>query len=410
MLISGGKVVLPDRVVDDGAVAVDETDGQIEAVGPRSEVRPARPGEKVLDAAGGIIAPGFVDLHCHGGWGADFMDGALEDFDTITAYHACHGTTSLLATSTSAETDVILAMLQTAREAMARGTPGSQVLGAHLEGPWLNPAMRGCHLERYCRPPSPAERQAVMEYMPEIRSVTLSPEVEGCMDLARDLDAAGILVSAGHSSLTYDEMMDAIEAGVRHVTHIYCAMSTVVRKGPWRHPGVIETALVEHRLTTEMIADGKHLPTCLMQLVYRCKGPDRLILVSDAMRGAGMPPGGKYTFGPRDGTEVLIADGVAMLPDLTAFASSITPLDRMVRNVVEMVGVPLHEAIRMASLAPARIIGVAERKGSLEPGKDADLCIMNDEFCVRQSIMGGKMLDMEHLSSLAPPEAEQPET
>ena len=410
MLVCGGKVVLPDRVVEDGAVAIDEANGRIEAVGPLGEVRPPRSGERVLDAAGGIIAPGLIDLHCHGGWGVDFMDGSLEDFDTVTAYHVSHGTTSLLATSTSAETNVILQMLQTAREAMTQGTPGSQVLGVHLEGPWLNPAMKGCHLERYVRPPSAAARRAVMRYAPEIRSVTLSPEVEGCMDFTRELHAAGIVVSAGHSSLTYDEMMEAIEVGVRHVTHIYCARSTVVRKGPWRHPGVIETALVEDRLTAEMIADGKHLPTCLMQLIYRCKGPDRLCLVSDAMRGAGMPPGGKYTFGPRDGTEVLIADGVAMLPDMTAFASSITPLDRMVRNVVAMVGVPLHEAFRMASLTPARIIGVAERKGSLEPGKDADLCIMDENFGVRETVGSGKVLDREQLFSLAPPNAEHPET
>jgi len=404
MLVCGGKVVLPDRVLDDGTVAIDETSGRIEAVSPLSRMQPRRPrpGENVLDVKGGIIAPGFMDLHVHGAWDADFMDGTLDAFEVVCAYHALHGTTSLLATSTSAETDVILRMLETTREAMTRGTLGSQILGAHLEGPWLNPAMKGCHLERHCRPPSPAERQAVMAHASTIRRVTLSPEIEGCMDFARELHTAGIVVSAGHSTMTYDEMLPAIKAGVRHVTHIFCAMSTTVRKGPWRHPGVLETTLVEDRLTTEMIADGKHLPLCLMQLVYRCKGADRLCLVSDAMRGAGMPPGGHYTFGPRDGSEVVIADGVAMLPDMSAFASSITPLNEMVRNVVEMVGAPLHEAVRMASLTPARIIRVDDRKGSLEPGKDADLCIMDKDFGVKEVIIRGQALDAGRLLPFAP--------
>jgi len=404
MFVCGGKVVLPDRVLDDGAVAIDEASGRIEAVGSLGRMQPRRPrsDENVINAAGALIAPGFVDLHVHGAWDADFMDGTLDAFDVVCAYHALHGTTSLLATSTSAETEVILKMLETTREAMARGAAGSEILGAHLEGPWLNPAMKGCHLERHCRPPSDAECRAVMDHASVIRRVTLSPEVEGCLDFARELDTAGIVVSAGHSSLTYDEMMPAIEAGVSHVTHIYCAMSSTVRKGPWRHPGVLETTLVEDRLTTEMIADGKHLPASLMQLVYRCKRAERLCLVSDAMRGAGMPPGGHYTFGPRDGTEVVIADGVAMLPDMTAFASSVTPLNVMVRNVVEMVGAPLHEAIRMASLTPARIIGVDQKKGSLEAGKDADLCIMDKNFAVKQTIIRGRILDTSALTRLAP--------
>jgi N-acetylglucosamine-6-phosphate deacetylase len=404
MLISGGKVVLPDRVLDDGAVVIDDATGRIEAVGPRSQLMNSGLGSQhsaLSTHRSALIAPGFVDVHNHGAWDSDFMDGTREAFEVVCAFNALHGTTSLLATSTSAETGVILRMLELTREAMARPPQGSRVLGAHLEGPWLNPAMKGCHLERHCRPPSPDERRAVLAFAPAIRRVTLSPEVAGGIETTRELAAAGIVVSAGHSAMTYDEMMPAIEAGVRHVTHIFCAMSTTVRKGPWRHPGLLETTLVDDRLTTEMIADGKHLPAALMQLAWRCKAADRLCLVSDAMRGAGMPAGGRSTFGPRDGTEVVIADGVAMLTDMSAFASSVTPLEEMVRNVVEMVGVPLHEAVRMASLTPARIVGVADRKGSLEPGKDADLCILDADLRVTQTIIGGKILDRERLAHLA---------
>jgi len=406
VFIRGGKIVLPDRVIDDGAVAVNEASGRIEAVAPQYRMRQPRDGENVIDATGGIVAPGFIDLHNHGAWDADFMDGTLEAFNTVCAFHALHGTTSLLATSTSAETGVIVAMLETAREAMAQGTVGSQILGVHLEGPWINPAMKGCHLERHCRPPSVEERRAFMKYSSLIRRVTLSPEVEGGIEAIRELNGAGIVVSAGHSAMTHDELQPAIEAGVRHVTHIYCAMSTTVRKGPWRHPGVLETALADDRLTTELIADGKHLPATLMKVVYRCKGANRLCLVSDAMRGAGMPPGGRYTFGPRDGTETVVADGVAMLPDMTAFASSITPLDAMVRNMVRMVGVPLEEAVRMATLTPAQIIGADGRKGSLEPGKDADIVILDANLSVQQTFVRGKPLDRRDLTRLAPPGSE----
>ncbi len=405
MIVRGGKVVLPDGVLEDGAVVIDAQTGRIESVGPADAVFNSllKSGHaEVLEYPDGIVSPGFVDLHIHGAWDADFMDGTIEDFDVVCAFHALHGTTSLLATSTSAETERIVRMLETTREAIAGGTRGSQVLGAHLEGPWLNPAMKGCHLERHCRPPLPAERRVVMKFAGVIRRVTLSPEVEGCLDFIRELASAGIVVSAGHSSMTYDEMQPAIEAGVRHVTHIFCAMSTTVRKGPWRHPGVLETTLADDRLTTEMIADGKHLPAALMRITWRCKGAERLCLVSDAMRGAGMPPGGRYTFGPRDGTETIVGDGVAMLTDLSAFASSVTPLNWMVKNAAAMVGAPLHEAVRMASLTPATIAGLGQTKGSLEAGKDADVVVLNEDFSVRQTIVRGKLLDRGRLLRLAP--------
>lgn len=406
MLITNGKVVLPDRVIEGGAVVVEDGTGRVEAVGSRADVRGPHDGETVIDAEGGLIAPGFIDMHCHGGWGSDFMDGTPEDFDRISAFHALHGVTSMCAVSASAPLAVIEQMLESTREVKARGTPGAQILGAHLEGPWLNEDWRGCHPVSEIRPPSEVERRTVLDRAADIRMVTLSPEIPGCIELTRELTAAGIVVSAGHSSITWDEMIQAIEAGVRHVAHIYSAMSTVIRKGPWRHPGLLETALAHDRLTTEMIADGKHLPAPLMTIAYRCKGPDKLCLVSDAMRGAGMKIGGKYTFGTRDGNGVVIADGVAMLPDMTAFASSITPIDAMIRNTVEMVGVPIHEAIRMATLTPARVLGIADRKGSLEPGKDADLCILDDSFNAKHVVVGGKLLDKQGLLRFAPPEAD----
>jgi N-acetylglucosamine-6-phosphate deacetylase len=404
MWIRNGRIVLPDRVIENGAIVIDESSGRIAAVGPNAKMGTARFGETIVDAHGGLVAPGFIDMHCHGAWDADFMDATAEAFETVTAYHAAFGTTALLATSTSGSTDAIVALLERAREMIGRPNGGSEILGVHLEGPWLNPERRGCHLESAVHEPSADEVRVFMRHADIIRSITLAPEIAG-LGVVRRFANAGVVIAAGHSDMTYDDMMPAIEAGVRHVTHIFCAMSTTVRRNAYRHPGVLETTLLDDRLTTEMIADGKHLPAPLMQLAYKCKGVDRLALVSDAMRGAGMPPGGRYTFGPRDGTPVIVADGVAMMTDLSAFASSTTPLSLMVKTCVETVGLPLHVAVAMASLTPARILGVADRKGSLAPGKDADVVVMDGEFRVKTVIVGGKFLDPARLAAQAPADA-----
>jgi len=407
MRIQNGTLVLPDRLVPNGSLIIDESSGRIAAVGPESELGKAHPGETIIDARGGLIAPGFIDLHSHGGWDGDFTDGTPEAFAAARAYHAGQGTTALLATTASARPEALLDALAVARALMSDGAPadGSELLGVHLEGPWLNPARKGCHLERDIRLPDAAEVRRILAYAPIIRHVTLAPEMPGALELTAQLAAAGITVAAGHTDMTYTEMLEAIAAGVRHVTHLFCAMSTTIRRGAYRYAGVLETTLIEDRVTTEVIADGKHLPTALVRLAHRCKGADGLAIVSDAMRGAGMPPGGRYTFGARDGAEVVIDDGVAMLPDRSAFASSTTPLRLMVKHCVEAVGLPLLEAVRMASLVPARIAGVAGRKGSLEPGKDGDVCLLDEAFGLRAVVLRGRLLDPRRLRAHAPAEA-----
>lgn len=375
--IRNARLVLPDRIAAGG---LDVDGGRIAAVLPGET--PAGPGD--LDAGGDYLAPGFVDLHVHGGAGADFMDGTPEAFEAVLGFHAAHGVTALAATSAAAPLAALVRMIQTAAE--GRGAPRfpADVLGVHLEGPYLNPEQNGCHLKQHIRTPAPEEIDRLLEFGDVVRHITLAPEIDQGLQAARRLADRGVSVSAGHTLADEKVFREATGEGVRHATHLWSAMTGFHREGPWRIAGGIEWVLGDDSMTTEVIADLKHLPPTFLKIAWRAKGPDRLCLVSDAMRGAGMPRGGQYTFGPRDGTPVLIEDGVAMTLDRKWFASSITPLDGMVRNMVRAVGVPLAEAVRMASLTPARVLGAERRKGSLEAGKDADLLLLGDDLCVRR--------------------------
>jgi N-acetylglucosamine-6-phosphate deacetylase len=196
----------------------------------------------------------------------------------------------------------------------------------------------------------------------------------------------GIVAAAGHSESREEDVLPAIAAGLRHIIHMWSAQSTTVRQGPWRKPGLLEVSLTDERLTGELIADGKHLPPTLMKLAYKCLGPDRLCAISDATSGAGLPEGARFRMG---GMEYEVCDGVGMLFDRTAFAGSTTLLNQMIPILVDQAGIPLVEAVRMASLTPARVIGMDGRKGSLEAGKDADIAVFNDDFSPWCVIIGG---------------------
>ncbi len=384
-VIHNAEVVTPQRILHRGAVCVER--GKILAV---SESEPKLFCGELIDAQGMYVAPGFIDLHVHGGNGADFMDGTSEAFETIVRFYASHGVTALQATTTAAPLEDLARVLETARRWM-EGThlSGAQVLGVHLEGPFLSVGQRGCHLRQNIRPPLASDVDRLMRYEDVITEMTLAPELPGCLALIRRLCKQGIVASAGHSQAREEDMRLAIEAGLTHTTHIYSAMSTVVRDGPWRIPGLLETALAYDELTTEMIADGRHLPSTLMRLVLKCKGLDRVCLVSDAMRGAGMPEGNTFIVG---GQEVIIENGVAMLADHTSFASSITPIEAMVRNVIDLLGLSIEQAVPLVSRNPARILGIDSRKGTIEPGKDADLVVFDDDLQVKMTLVAGRVI------------------
>jgi N-acetylglucosamine-6-phosphate deacetylase len=383
--LHNAQVITPQGILEHGTVQIDQ--GKITSVSPGD---PDQFSDIAIDAQGMYLAPGFIDLHVHGGDGADFMDNTLEAFETITRFYGTRGVTALQPTTTAAPPEDLILVLETARvwKQKAHRT-GSRLLGVHVEGPFLNIEQTGAQPPRNLRDPSIADLDRLLQYADVITQLTLAPELPGALELIREASQRGILVSAGHSQAREKEILAAIEAGLRHTIHIYSSMSTVVREGPWRVPGLLETTLVYDELTTEMIADLKHIPPTLMRLVFKCKGLDSLCLVSDAMRGAGKAEGETLLFGDQ---EILIEDGVAMLPDRTAFAGSITPLDTMVRNVIETLGLSVEQAVQMATRNPARVLGIEAQKGSIEPGKDADLVIFDDQIQVQTTIVGGEIV------------------
>ncbi|MCK4299811.1 MAG: N-acetylglucosamine-6-phosphate deacetylase [Planctomycetes bacterium] len=385
LLIVGGRVLMPERVVQPADVLVEA--GRISQVAP-SLVAPD--GARVIDAKGLTVAPGFVDLHVHGGAGADFMDATPTAVETITRFHAAGGTAAMLATTASSSFGELLAALDNLAQSRGAECAQCDIVGVHLEGPYFAQAKRGCHLGRWVRDPAAEEYETLLERYDFIGSMTLAPELPGALELVSALAEAGAVPSAGHSDATAPEVRKAIDQGLRHVTHLYSAMSTITKDGPYRIAGLLEATLLEEGLTTEVIADGRHAPRELVALAVRCKGPERLCLVTDAMRGAGMPDG-IYTFGGPQGLEAVVRDGVAVMPDNSGFASSTVRMVDLVRNMVNLVGVPLPDALRMASTTPASVAGVSDRKGTIEPGKDADLVLLDADLDVAMTVCRGRV-------------------
>jgi N-acetylglucosamine-6-phosphate deacetylase len=391
LLFHNGAIILPDRLLENGRVEV--ADGRIISVEPGSGT-PGAGGANIIDLEGGFLVPGYVDIHVHGGAGADFMDGTEEAFRTVCRAHLRHGTTSLLATTTVARHDQHLAFLQTCRRIMREGSAGARVIGAHFYGPYFAPEARGCHPEAPVRPPTAAEFNQYLEFADCITTATVAPELEGAEAFVRACRARGVRCNAGHSHATFGQMEKALAWGVRHVDHLFCAMSDRARlRQTQTYPmrgGVMEATLYFDELTTEVIADGKHLERELLLLAYKVKGPDKLALVTDCNRALDMPDG-EYTFGPADGGEPIVRrEGVGVMPDGRALASGVMGMDHGVRTFHRLTGVPLPEVVRMASLTPARVIGRDLEIGSIAPGKRADLLVLDRDLEVRQVCLAGQ--------------------
>jgi N-acetylglucosamine-6-phosphate deacetylase len=390
LLFQGGTIILPDRLLDGGQVEV--SGGRIRSVRPATE-RVAAPAATVIDLGGGYLAPGYIDLHVHGGAGADFMDGTEDAFRTACRAHLRHGTTSLLPTTTVARHEQHLAFLGVCRRLLREGTGGARILGAHFYGPYFAAEARGCHPGAEVRPPRAAEYEQYLAYADAIATATVAPELPGAEAFVRACRARGIRCNAGHSHATFDEMEAAVGWGVRHVDHLFCAMSDRARlRQTQTYPmrgGVMEATLFFDELTTEVIADGKHLQRELLLLAYKVKGPDRLALVTDCNRALDMPDG-EYLFGPQDGGEpILRRDDVGAMPDGKALASGVMGMDHAVRTFHRLTGVPLPEVVRMASLTPARIVGQEQEVGSIAPGKRADLLVLDRGLHVNKVYLEG---------------------
>lgn len=381
LALTDGRIVLPDRLVTGQALLVEG--GII-----RGLVDPASLDATVerLDVGGRYVAPGLIDIHIHGAVGHTFNEPTAEAFGAIAETCAGRGVTSLLATIATAGIPDLEASLRMTRDWMARERPGAAVLGAHLEGPYFAMGQKGAQDPKHIRTPDDGTVDALLAHHEVMRIMTFAPELPGALELTERIAGLGIVPAGGHSDAFDEHVEAAVARGLRHAIHLWSGQSSTIRKGAWRKPGILEASLASDTLTGEIIADNRHLPRTLMRLAYKALGPDRLCIVSDATSGAGLPEGSRFVMGEM---EYEVHDGVGMVLDRTAFAGSTTLLNQMVGIVHGVVGVPLPEAVRMASQTPARVIGVADRKGSLEPGKDADVAIFDDEFTAWRTMRGG---------------------
>jgi len=385
--ITNGRVVLPHALVTDRALLL--RDGKILGFAIPDQVGAEF---DILDAGGRYITPGLIDIHTHGALGHSFNEPDEAAWEIITAENLRRGVTSLLATLGAAPMEQLVACLALAREWKKKPHDGSQVLGVHSEGPFLSMGEKGAQDPLGIQPLEGDAAEKLLAYADVLTILTYAPEIPGALELTDRLRELGILAAAGHSSACDSDVQAAYEHGLRHTVHIWSSQSSVTREGPWRKPGLLEASLTMDGLTAEMISDNRHLPVTLMKLAYRCKGADRLCAISDASSAAGFPDGTRFGF---EGLECEVTNGVAILVDQTAFAGSTTLLNQMIPILTDVVGIPLVEAVRMASLTPARVIHADRTKGSLEAGKDADLVIYEPDFEAWRVMVGGEWVAVD---------------
>ena len=386
MLIKNGHIVLPDAVFD-GDLRIEN--GKITEIGADL----CSSSGEVIDATGLFVCPGFVDIHTHGGYGSDFMESTYDAFSAALSFHRDNGTTTVVPTSCTAPKGEIVAFLDFARKYISENKEKIlRVPGVHLEGPYLSVKNKGAQNPNYLAVPSSDDYSYMLAYKDVIKTVTISPELLGAAEMARELSGAGITVSGGHDDGIYPEFLPTVDAGMTHLTHLFCAMSDVRFKDGVRNVGLREYALIEPRLTAELIADNKHIMRELGLMIYNAKGSEKLCVVSDSLSAAGMPNDGKtYKIGAGENAQrIIAADGVART-EAGIFAGSITPVLKMVKNLTEW-GIPFVEAVRMGTLVPARVIHEDCRIGSIEVGKLADLCIIDKDFSVKTVIIDGQIV------------------
>lgn len=385
--IINGRIITPGHIINGGSMLISE--GIITAIS-ETDIQAADITE--IDACGKYIAPGFIDIHVHGGGGCDFMDGSEQAFLTIAETHAQYGTTAILPTTLTSSKEAIIHTLDVYAAANEKNIKGAQFLGLHLEGPYFSMNQRGAQDPRYIRNPDPGEYKEILAHKNVIKRWSAAPELDGAMAFGRYMKDKGVLVSMAHTDALYEEAIEAFENGYSLVTHLYSAMSGVTRRNAFRYAGVIETAFLIDDLDVEIIADGVHLPAPLLKLVYKIKGASKTALITDAMRAAGMPPGESVLGSINNGLKVIVEDGVAKLPDRTAFAGSVATADRLIRNMITLAEVPLIDAVKMMTETPATILQVQDRKGSLMVGKDADIVLFDEQINIDLTMVKGRII------------------
>ncbi|MBC3984220.1 N-acetylglucosamine-6-phosphate deacetylase [Streptomyces buecherae] len=370
--LAGARVVLPSGIVESGVVTV--ADGRIVSAGPDAADAAGGGGGDRVDLAGHWVVPGFVDLHVHGGGGASFSSGTAEESLRAIATHRRHGTTTMLASTVTGDLDEVARQAHALSELVEQG----ELAGVHFEGPFISPHRCGAHEPTLLRDPDPADvRKLVDAARGTAKMMTLAPELPGGLDSVRLLVEAGVIAAVGHTDSTYDATRDAIEAGASVATHLFNAMPSLLH----RAPGPVAALLEDERITVELINDGTHLHPATLELAFHRAGADRVAFITDAMGAAGMEDG-IFPLGPM---KVEVKDGVARIsdgPTAGSIAGSTLTLDQVFRRAVTIDGLSVEQTVRALSATPARVLGLSDRVGSVEPGKDADLVVLDEHFAL----------------------------
>ncbi len=378
-LVENGAITACEIGIEQGRIAAIEAPGVLSGLA----------GIHGVDGEGLYLSHGFIDIHVHGGGGFDFMDAGTQAWHEISAFHLRYGTTQLVPTTLAADREGLLKALDAYMACRDGRGDGAQFLGIHVEGPYLALSQCGAQDPRYIRRPERKEYEEMVERCPDILRWTIAPEIPGALEMGDYLAAKGIVACIGHSEATCEEVKKALLHGYTHITHLYSAVSTIVRRKGFRHAGIVESAYLFPELTSEVIADGCHLPGDLLKLAYRQIGPDRLCLVTDAMRAAGQTEGESILGDLADGQRVIIEDGVAKLPDRQAFAGSIATADRLVRTMVWQGGASIPDAVKMVTATPAKILGLDRQTGRVKAGRKADLVLFDEDIRVRKVFRDG---------------------
>ncbi len=381
--IKNGRVIVGNKVLDNVTVYIengkilDITDAPISA-------------DTEIDACKNFVAPGFIDIHIHGAAGYDFLDNTVEAFCAISSECAKHGATTIVPTVTSSTYQNMQDAVKTF-EASKDKASGANLAGIHFEGPYFALSQKGAQDEKYIKAFDKPEYEGIINSTDCILRWTAAPELDGSKEFGEFLTSKNILPCIGHSDANCDCTLEAFSNGFTHITHFYSCTSGVHRINGYRYGGIIEAGYLNDDMTVEIIADGIHLPKELLKLIYKLKGPENIALVTDSMRGAGMPDGPSILGDLVNGLHVIVEDGVAKLPDRTAFAGSVAFCDNLVRNMVKMAEVNICDAITMASTTPAHIMGF-KTKGKLEKGYDADIVIFDDDITIKNTIVSGNIV------------------
>jgi len=382
-LFNAGMIVTPTERIVHGTVVVGD-DGRIAYVGPEAKApRVEGPG---LDLCGRWLLPGLTDIHVHGGNGVSFgIPGQVaRDLALYSAWVARTGVTGFLCSVAAPDAEMLIHVVEECAAALDAGLPGAEGLGIHLEGPFLNPAKKGAFNVAWLRQPKVAEADDLLRAgRGWVRQMTLAPELAGAQQVAARMRAAGVVVSLGHTDSDYELASAALRGDFTHVTHTFNAQ----RGFGQREPGVFGAILTSDSVTAELIADGVHVHPGAMRVLLRCLGTDRVVLITDAMAAAGLSDG-EYNL---VGNTVTVQNGRATLPDGT-LAGSTVALSECVRNLSRQAGVPMPEAVKMASLNPAQAMGLANRLGSIAVGRDASLTVVDREMAVWLTMVKGKVV------------------